>query len=409
MPKKTSKKTSKETKKASKQTSQKTSKKMKIFVVLGESSGDDLAADLHPYLVSRSGSLGIDLEIEGLAGPRLESLGIRSLFPISDISVMGIGGVFRNFFGILSRIRMTVDRIIEVRPDLVLLIDSPEFTHAVARRVRRRCPDIPIIDYVCPSVWAWRSGRARKMTKYIDHVLALFPFEVDSMTRLGGPPTTFVGHPLYDRISGLSKKRKGKHKRPVLVVLPGSRLSEVNRLGGLFGDVIDDLRETYDFDVVLCAVPHLRERIEFLVGRWDTSPKIVDSSENDRTFGSVDVALAASGTVSLQLALHRVPMVLVYKLDWLGQHWVNMMFRGWSVALPSLVAGWPLVPEYLNHEVRVERISRMVGRLLEDSPERHAQLSGFEIVASKMKEGSLASDRAAARILELLDAGGKDS
>ena len=384
--------------------------RLKIFIVLGESSGDDLVADLYPHLVSRCESLGIDLQVEGLAGPRLESLGVRSLFPISDISVMGVTGILLNFFRIFSRIRLTVSRIITVRPDLILLVDSPEFTHSVARRVRRRCPDIPIIDYVCPSVWAWRPGRARRMTKYIDHVLALFPFEVDSMARLGGPPTTFVGHPLFDCISGLPQpKSKRKSKRPVLVVLPGSRLSEVNRLCSLFGDVVDSLGKTYDFDVVLCSVPHLRERIEFLVSRWSIHPKIIDSSENNKTFGGADVALAASGTVSLQLALHRVPMVLVYKLDWLGQFWVNMMFRGWSVALPSLVAGWPLVPEYLNHEVRIDRISRMVGRLLEDSPERAAQLSGFEVIASKMKKGRLASDRAASRILELSGVGGKDS
>lgn len=378
-------------------------KKLRIFVVLGELSGDDLAADLYPHLVSRAESLGYELEVEGLAGHRLKNLGVNSLFPISDISVMGVSGVIRKLGIIWMRVHSVVRAISSRRPDLVLLIDSPEFTHAVARRVRRRCPDIPIIDYVCPSVWAWRSGRAAKMTKYVDHVLALLPFEPESMLRLGGPPTTFVGHPLADSVSvAPSPTKKPKNPKPLVVLLPGSRLSELTRLGDMFGDVLDRLSESHEFDSVLCAVPHLRERIESLVSGWKVKPRIVDSSENDAIFATADVALAASGTVSLQLALHRVPMVITYKLDFLGRIWVHSLFRGWSVALPNLIAGWPLVPEYLNHEARAERIARMLARLLDDSPERRAQLSGFDEITSNMRSEHLVSERAATAIFDHL-------
>src|SRR5690606_20333333 len=199
---------------------------------------------------------------------------------------------------------------------------SPEFTHPIARRIRRRCPQIPIIDYVSPSVWAWRPGRAKRMRRYIDHVLALLPFEPDAHRRLGGPPCTYVGHPLIERRAWLDAldsapltERLGiDREQPVLVVLPGSRSSEVERLMQPFGDTVRLLHARgLANQVIVPAVPHVRPFIEEAVADWPVRPHLVEGEEDKfRAFKLATAALAASGTVTLELAIAGTPAVVAY-------------------------------------------------------------------------------------------------
>ena len=241
------------------------------------------------------------------------------------------------------------------------------------------------------------------MTSYVDHVLAILPFEPDVLQRLGGPSATYVGHPLAGQIEALAPEPSTLTKKPLLLVLPGSRTSEVKRLLEPFGKTIEWLFEQgVDFELVIPAVPHLRDRIEEQTRHWKVTPKIASSENNDETFANAHAALAASGTVALQLALHRVPMTLAYKLDPVAKS-LSFLINTWSAALPNLIAGWPLVPEDINDMVNPERMGRMLARLLTDTPERAAQLAGFEVVARNMTTPQRPADLCVDAIFKVLN------
>ena len=203
----------------------------RVWLVAGEKSGDELGARLMAAL--REATAG-KIELSGVGGEAMEAAGLASLFPMTDIAVMGIFPVIARLPTLLRRIRETAGAIVAARPDVLVIIDSPDFTHRVARRVRALLPDLPIVDYVSPTVWAWRPGRARAMRGYVDHVLALLPFEPDAHRRLGGPPCTYVGHPLVERLGDLRPDAVEARARdagpPCVVVLPGSRRSEIAAL-----------------------------------------------------------------------------------------------------------------------------------------------------------------------------------
>src|SRR5579872_3277199 len=215
----------------------------KIFLIATEESGDRLGAHLMKVLRQR---LGDAVTFEGVGGLAMAREGLKSLFPIEELSIIGFSAVIKQLPKVLRLIGQTVAAVVRARPDMLVIIDSPDFTHRVARRVRSRDPSIPIVDYVSPSVWAWRPGRARAMRAYIDHVLALLPFEPKTYERLRGPPCSYVGHPLAEQASMLRPNADELARRnaepPVLLVLPGSRSSEVRRRVQVFGDTLLRLR-----------------------------------------------------------------------------------------------------------------------------------------------------------------------
>jgi len=381
----------------------------KIFFVIGEESGDALGADLVAALELKSRS--IEIEAVGLAGHAMGALGVKSLFDISEIAVMGILPVLKRLPTIIRRVYNTVDAIVSDPPDLVILIDSPEFTHAVARRVRKKLPNVPIINYVCPSVWAWRQGRARKMNAYIDHVLALLSFEPSILKELGGPDATYVGHKLVDEMKGFSigkpipKESTPAGQLPLLLVLPGSRRGEVDSLIDVFGETVEMMRARgAEFGVVIPAVNHLVEVITEKTANWPIKPKIVCGAEEKKAaFIDARAALAASGTVSLELALAGVPMVLSYRLDAIARPLAGYFFSTWSASLPNLIADYVVVPEEFNHEVTADRLSRQVERLLWDSPERNAQIEGMKHIKSKMQTDQPPGEKAADIVIQFLE------
>jgi lipid-A-disaccharide synthase len=207
-----------------------------IFLVAGEESGDRLGAVLIAAIRRRHPGA----RFSGVGGVQMAGQGVQSLFPLGDLAIIGFAAIPASLPKILQRIRESADAAIAAKPDVLVIIDSPEFTHRVARRVRARAPAIPIVDYVCPSVWAWRPGRARAMRTYVDHVLALLPFEPAAMRRLGGPPCTFVGHPLSEHVASVRPNAEEARRRvsdpPLLLVLPGSRTGEIRRMAGIFGE-----------------------------------------------------------------------------------------------------------------------------------------------------------------------------
>ena len=210
-----------------------------VFLVAGEESGDRLGAALIAAIRKRNPAA----RFSGVGGTHMADEGVASLFPLGDLAIVGVVAIVASLPKILARIEATAAAAaVAAKPDVLVIIDSPEFTHRVARKVRARAPGIPIVDYVCPSVWAWRPGRARAMTHYVDHVLALLPFEPDVMRKLSGPPCIFVGHPLSERVASLRPSAEEARRRlgdpALLLVLPGSRASEIRRMAGIFGEAV---------------------------------------------------------------------------------------------------------------------------------------------------------------------------
>jgi lipid-A-disaccharide synthase len=306
---------------------------------------------------------------------------------------------------IMRRIRETADAVIAAAPDILVIIDSPDFTHRVAKRVRARAPHIPIVDYVSPTVWAWRPGRARAMKPYIDHVLALLPFEPQSYENLHGPPCSYVGHPLTEQIGQLrpnaeeQKRRAGKP--PVLLILPGSRRSEIEHHMTAFGMTLTRLQEEgIAFEAVLPTMPHLTEPIAAALKYWKVQPRIVIGEEEKRAaFRIASAALAKSGTVTLELALSGVPMVAAYRTGAMEAFVLRRAIRVNSVILANLVVGENVVPEFLQENCRSERLMPALRDVLTDTPLRRKQVEAFARIDSIMSTGNQPPSVRAAEIV----------
>ena len=368
--------------------------RLKFGIVVGEVSGDALGAKLIPALNARFSSYG--LEFIGTAGPLLQKQGMSSFFPLADIAVMGIVPVIKRLPSLMKRIHETAERLIAAKIDCLIIIDSPDFTHRVARKVKAALPTIPIIDYVSPSVWAWRPGRAKDMRAYIDHVLALLPFEPVAHQALGGPPCTYVGHPLIERKNlfdpSADEEARRSSEPPILLVLPGSRRSEITRLMPVFGETVARIKHIHgrDFDLILPAVDHLREEIETAAKSWPIKPRIIHGeAAKYHALRKAYAALAASGTVTLELALAHVPMAVGYRVGAIeGQirHFVNVS----SVVLANLIIGENVVPERIQGACNAEQLSADLLPLLSNTEERRRQLKGFDRLDHLMaiEEGS---------------------
>jgi lipid-A-disaccharide synthase len=372
------------------------SRPLRLGIVAGEESGDLLGADLVRALRERTGR---EIELAGVGGRHLEAEGLTPIFDGSEIALMGISAVVKDLPRLVRRIGQTAQAIASFEPDCVVTIDSPAFGLRVAGRIKARAPGIPVVQYVCPSVWAWGPWRARKMKAQVDHVLCLLPFEPDALKRLDGPPGTFVGHRL-SKNSGLlhaaeeNAKRSRSARRRSLLVLPGSRRAEVAGLLEDFGRAVAVLKERgCDFEVVVPTLPRLENAISAASADWPVKPRIVTGEkEKWHAFGAADAALAASGTVTLELALAGVPLISCYRTDRL-MRMAGSLITTWSAALPNLIAGWPVVSEYYDSQIRPERLAREIEQLWSDTPARQAQLRGF----AQMRE-ALATDRPAGEI-----------
>lgn len=373
----------------------------KVFLIAAEESGDRLGGRLMEALRAR----GDDLSFAGVGGRDMAAQGLTSLFPIEELSIMGLVSIPRRLPAILRRIREATAAVLAVRPDVLVIIDSPDFTHRVARRVRRANPAIPIVDYVSPTVWAWRPGRARTMRGYVDHVLALLPFEPKAHLELGGPPCTYVGHPLAQQRDRLRPNAEEAQRRanapPVLLVLPGSRRSEIRHHMQVFGETLRRLAaEGSAFEAVLPTTPHLLPLIEQAVASWPIRPRIV-TGEADKlaAFRIARAALAKSGTVTLELAIAGVPMVAAYRGTALEAFIARRMVRVPTVILANLVCGEAVVPEFLQEDCVAEKLVPALRAVLADTPERARQVAAFGRLDDIMSTGALTPSELAADIV----------
>jgi len=362
----------------------------KIFLIATEESGDRLGATLMKVLRQR---LGDAVLVEGVGGQSMAREGLQSLFPIEELSIMGLAAVVKQLPMILRRIRETATAVTETSPDILVIIDSPDFTHRVARRVRARDPSIPIIDYVSPSVWAWRPGRARAMCAYVDHVLALLPFEPEEYRRLRGPPCSYVGHPLVEQIGTLRPSAEEQKRRleppPVLLVLPGSRRGEIRHHMAVFGETLSRLRdEGAAFELILPTMLHLQEAVVEGVRSWRVAPRIVvGEKEKKAAFRIARAAFVKSGTATLELALAGVPMVAAYKAGAVETWIVRSMIHLNSVILANLVMGENVVPEFIQRDCTAENLLPALHDILADSPLRRRQVEAFARIDAIMSTG----------------------
>jgi len=381
----------------------------KIFLIATEESGDRLGAGLMKVLRQR---LGDAVAFEGVGGRAMAREGLSSLFPIEELSIMGLAAVVRQLPKLLRLIRQTAEAVTDASVDMLVIIDSPDFTHRVARRVRGRDPSIPIVDYVSPTVWAWRPGRARAMRGHVDNVLALLPFEPEAYRRLNGPPCSYVGHPLIEQIDRLRPNAEEQARRngspPILLLLPGSRRSEIAHHLGVFGAALDRLRsQGAAFEVMLPTMPHLEAAVLAGVANWPVVPTIVvGEAEKRAAFRIAHAALAKSGTVTLELALSGVPMVTAYRLGAAEAFVLRRAIKVNTVILANLVLGKEVIPEFLQENCTPEKLAQALSELLADSAMRRSQLEAFATLDAIMSSGNASpSVRAADIVLAMMRKG----
>jgi lipid-A-disaccharide synthase len=380
--------------------------KLRVFLVVGEHSGDQLGFKLMRALREATGG---QIEFSGVGGEAMEAEGLRSLFPLADIAVMGILPVLAKLPSLLARIREAAAAVVAARPDALILIDGPDFTHRVARRVRRVLPDLPIVDYVSPTVWAWRPGRAKAMRAYVDCLLALLPFEPAAHKRLGGPPCFYVGHPLIERLAELRPDADETARRasspPLIVALPGSRRSIIGRLMGDFGGALGLLeKQIGPIDIVLPTLPHLAAEIGERAATWPLKPRIVvGEAAKFAAFRGARAALVASGTATLELALAGVPMVGAYKISRFEEP-VKYFVKVPSILLPNLILGERAIPEILQRECTADLLAAALAGLAREGAPRAAQLAALSRLDGLMQlpGGETPSARAARLVLRTI-------
>lgn len=382
---------------------------LRVGVVAGEESGDLLAADLVAALRARTGR---PIELIGVGGRHLQGQGLVPLFDGSEIALMGVTAVLRDLPRLLRRIGETSKAIAAARPDCLITVDSPDFSLRVARKVRAAAPGIPIVHYVCPSVWAWRPGRAPAMKPFIDRILCVLPFEPAELKLLHGPEGIYVGHRLatHPGLIEAATAQAARDGRPAdvpkkLLVLPGSRRSEVKRLCGPFGEILGILAGRGNaFEVLVPTVPHVAAMVEEATSSWPVRPSILHGDEAKwRALGEADAAIAASGTVLLELALCGVPTIPCYMTDRVLGPVIRRMISTWSASLPNLIAGWPVLTECYDDFLRPGWIARETERLWSDTSDRAAQLDGLRVVRERMTTERPAGDLAAETVLALIE------
>src|SRR5262245_41352629 len=352
----------------------------------------------------------------GVGGPLMSAAGLTSLYPAHDLTSIGIWTVVARLPILTRRLHETVDAIVTAPPDVLVLIDAPDFTHRVAARVRRQLPHLPIVKYVSPSVWVWRPGRARAMRPSIDLLLALLPFEPEVHRQLGGPDCIYVGHSLLEHLSDLRPSAEETRMRatspPLVLALPGSRAHEVTHLAGIFGEALGKVADrSGPIEVVLPTVPHLASQLSELTSRWPIRPRIiVDLAEKNAAFRRARAALAASGTVTLELALAGVPSVAGYRIPAIEGLILRTIAKFHpaigvrSVILANLVLGEIAIPEFLQSRCTPENLAQPLVDILSDTPARARQIEAFKRLEAILGADNVApSKRAAQALLDLIE------
>ncbi len=366
---------------------------LSFFLIAGEPSGDRLGAALMAGLRQ----LNPDVRFGGVGGPLMQAQGLTSLFPMEELSVMGLAEVLPKYFPLKRRIAQAAKAAVAAQPCALITIDSPDFCLRVAKLVKAANPALRTIHYVAPSVWAWRAGRAAKMAGAIDHVLALLPFEPPYMTA-AGMTCDFVGHPVVADPLATAQERDALApvNRPMILCLPGSRRSEVTRLAPIFGQALAKLAVHHPgLSVALPTLPHLKDLVLSLTQDWAIPPHLIlDPAEKRAAFALADVALAASGTVSLELAANQMPMVIAYQMHPITFWLMRRMALVDTVTLVNLVSDTRSVPELLGPACTPDAIAAALTKVLDNPADQRAAM---RLTMQRLGQGGEAPGLRAAR------------
>ncbi|WP_299416838.1 lipid-A-disaccharide synthase [uncultured Sulfitobacter sp.] len=376
---------------------------LRVFILAGEPSGDKLGGALMAGLKA----LHPDVQFEGIGGVQMQAEGLVSRFDMSELSVMGLAEILPKYRHLKRRIAQTAQAVIDSQPDVLITIDSPDFSLRVAKLVKEGST-VRTVHYVAPTVWAWRAGRAAKMARHIDQVLALLPFEPPYM-QAAGMRCDFVGHPVVaepvatDAQADEFRATIGVNDAPLMLVLPGSRTSEVSRLGARFGDVVRRLHSEHpDLHFVVPAAAPVADAVAALTTAWPATTVLdprqgayTDAMTQKRAaFKAADVALAASGTVSLELAAANTPMVIAYDMSPLSRFVISRMVKIDTVTLVNLVSDSRVVPEFIGKACQPPQIARAVSEVL---AEPDAQRAAMALTMQRLGQGGEAPGVRAAR------------
>ncbi|MCF6343073.1 MAG: lipid-A-disaccharide synthase [Devosiaceae bacterium] len=368
-----------------------------IFILAGEPSGDNIGADLIRSLQRFS-----KFKIYGVGGSNMRQVGLSSIFPMSDISVMGFADVIKRLPKLLWRIRQVVNFIIKNSPDVVVLIDSQEFSYLVAKQLRNRNYSKPILLYVAPAVWAWKPERAIKLEKVFDEILAIFPFEVEVMKNLRGPKTSYVGHPLLQKLKHENVKQT--KQKGLVAIYPGSRKGEIRRHLPVFLQILQRLKnETGIEEFVLPTLPHLENDIKKQVSGLDISIKVIsDNIERQEALKQTKFAIVSMGTITLELALEGVAMVGTYIPD-------NMQMRHFKkagmplISLPNILLGKEIIPEIFPDKNLTDNLYKFAKELLLNDDKRKAQKQSFQKMTTILQTGQVSKKQdPASRVISYL-------
>lgn len=381
-------------------------KTRRLFLVAGEHSGDNLGGRLMESLSRRSQG---SISFAGIGGPAMAAQGLKSLFPLSELALMGLAEILPHLPRLMRRLKETEAEIRRLKPDLVVTIDSPGFTLRLAERLQGS--GIPVYHYVAPQLWAWRPERGHKLAGRVNRILALLPFEPEFFARFG-VPCDFVGHPVLESGAdqGDAKAFRARHDlasdKPLVTVLLGSRAGEVRRHLPHFGQALTKLAGSHpDLAVALVTVESLAGEVSASTKDWPCKRILVtNSAEKFDAFAASRAALTKSGTVNLELALAGLPMVVCYRVNPVTAFMAKRLLTVGRVSLVNILAEKHLVPELLQEDCNGIRIAQELGSLLDDEGRRQEQMAGFREVVTRLgAEGPKPSERAAAVILEALE------
>ncbi|WP_322892423.1 MULTISPECIES: lipid-A-disaccharide synthase [unclassified Yoonia] len=369
---------------------------MKVFVIAGEASGDKLGAALMAGLQQ----LRPDVTFDGVGGPLMQAEGLVSRFPMDELSVMGLAEILPKYFALKARISQMADAVVDTAPDVLITIDSPDFCLRVAKLVKAR-RRIRTVHYVAPTVWAWRPKRAAHMAQHIDHVLALFPFEPPLM-QAAGMRCDFVGHPVVTDHIASAEEAAAFGPGTAVLVLPGSRKGEVSRLAPRFGQAMARIAaQIPDARFIIPTTANVHDLVQ--AHDWPVPVTVLPPGSPDKPawFRRADVALAASGTVSLELAANNTPMVIAYDMAWLSRIIISRMLLVDTVTLVNLVSDTRTVPEFIGKACQPGPIADAVLSVLSDPT---AQQAAMDTTMDRLGRGGLAPGlRAAQAVLDGLD------
>ena len=354
----------------------------KIFIIAGEASGDLLGSKIMKSLINNDKN--VEITFCGIGGEKMEKEGLKSLFPMSDLSLMGFFEVLPKVFKLLKRIKQTVDTIIKEKPDAILTIDSPGFCFRVMEKLK--CKDKKFFDSVkkihliAPSVWAYKEKRAKRISKIYDLLLCILPFEPPYFEKYG-LKTEYIGHPIFDddtkystkySKSDLSKNYSVSYDDIIIILTPGSRESEVERIYPIMIKAINILKERYcytykDYHIFTFANNHTRDLVDFTAHEYEFKTKIItNETEKAKILSCANVALAKSGTNTFEFNIYGVPLVVTYTFNWFTNKIVKRVVKIKYANLVNILANQEIIPEFVLDNVDPSQIAEQLNKFLKD-------------------------------------------